>query len=397
MIFRRYRAFYLSCLCAFTAGHMLNYSIIIYAQEVIRSDLLSGIGFGLCFGPPVVVGWYAGVLCDRVAPGRLIHWAQASFAAAALFLLAADRSLSEPSDRVALVMVAATLAGIGWSFASPARMAALGQIVRAEELKKASVAFNLLVMLGFGLAPVMIAASGRPFGWPGVFMAAAGLLALASALLLPVKTRRSERAARPVLQEIGEGIHAVASRPLLRQLMLAATVGYLAMGPLQVLLPKLARTQLDLSDVQRGWFLGTLALSLIGGGLLALAGAGRLHQGHAILAATVLAGVLLASLGAAHDPRWATVVLAGVGLAGGLALSLIVAGIQANAPEALRGRIVSMYTIVSQVVPAASGVAAGALVQGFGVAAALGVCGGFLAVITAGNGISMRVLRGHRG
>ena len=86
MLLLRHRWFYLSCLAAFTAGHMVNYSVIIYAQEVIGSDLLSGIGFGLCFGPPIVLGWYAGVLCDRLAPGRLIMAAQAVFIAAALLL-----------------------------------------------------------------------------------------------------------------------------------------------------------------------------------------------------------------------------------------------------------------------------------------------------------------------
>ena len=77
MIALRYGRFYLSCLAAFTGGHMVNYGVIMYAQDAIGSDLLSGIGFGLCFGPPIVLGWYAGVLCDRLAPGRLIHGAQA--------------------------------------------------------------------------------------------------------------------------------------------------------------------------------------------------------------------------------------------------------------------------------------------------------------------------------
>ena len=83
---RRLGWFYLSCLAAFTAGHMINYGVIIYAQEVIRADLLSGLAFGLCFGPPLLLGWPAGALCDRLAPGRLIHAAQASFFVAALLL-----------------------------------------------------------------------------------------------------------------------------------------------------------------------------------------------------------------------------------------------------------------------------------------------------------------------
>ena len=49
-----------------------------------------------------------------------------------------------------------------------------------------------------------------------------------------------------------------------------------------------------------------------------------------------------------------------MGLLGGMVISFIIAGIQGQAPEALRGRIMSIYSIISQVVPAASGVAAGA-------------------------------------
>jgi len=58
---------------------------------------------------------------------------------------------------------------------------------------------------------------------------------------------------------------------------------------------------------------------------------------------------------------------------------------------------VSMYTIISQVVPAASGVAAGALVQGFGVDVALYVCGTTLAVAMLLNLLWMTSLRRHRG
>jgi len=107
--------------------------------------------------------------------------------------------------------------------------------------------------------------------------------------------------------------------------------------------------------------------------------------------------VLLAALGVAPTAAVAVALLAGVGITGGLALSLIVAGIQANAPEPVRGRVLSMYTIISQVVPAASGVLAGALVQGFGVGVALLACGGTLALVMLANAAWMAALRAHRG
>ena len=197
MVLLRHRWFYLSCLAAFTAGHMVNYSVIIYAQEVIGSDLLSGIGFGLAFGPPIVLGWYAGVLCDRLAPGRLIQAAQGVFMLAAALLWVADAAVASVPARVPLLVAAAALAGVGWSFVSPARMATLGQIASADEIKPASVIFNLLVMLGFGLGPLAIALARSRLGWPGVFGGALALFALASLTLLVVRTtpptRRTSR------------------------------------------------------------------------------------------------------------------------------------------------------------------------------------------------------------
>jgi len=71
--------FYLSCLLAFTGGHMVNYTVILYLQEKVGSDWLSGVGFGLSFGSSLVFGWFAGVLCDRMAPARVIHGAQTLF------------------------------------------------------------------------------------------------------------------------------------------------------------------------------------------------------------------------------------------------------------------------------------------------------------------------------
>jgi hypothetical protein len=80
-IWVRLGPYFLSCLLALTAGHMFNYTVILYLQEVVGSALLSGLGFGLAFGSAIVFGWFAGVLCDRIPPQRVIHGAQALFLA----------------------------------------------------------------------------------------------------------------------------------------------------------------------------------------------------------------------------------------------------------------------------------------------------------------------------
>lgn len=394
---QRHWAFFLSCLLAFTAGHIINYSVIIYAQDALRSDLLSGIGFGLCFGPPLLLGWYAGVLCDRHAPTRIIHVAQGLFIAAALTLAAGDRFFPEPSARTPFLLVAAAFAGIGWSFVAPARMTALGQIVGAAALRRASLLFNLLVMLGFGLGPLAISACRLYFGWQGVFFLAVALFVLGSILLLNVATKASHKPHRPVGKEILDGLRAVRANPLLAQLLVTAMFCYMLMGPMQVILPKLARTSLGLTELGRGAFLGTLAPALIVGGLLCLFVARRLPHGKAIFSASALSGVLFASMSSVHTPAIAFALLACVGILGGVAISLIVTGIQENVDDAVRGRVLSMYTIISQVIPAASGLSAGALTHALDAQRAVLICGAALALAAAANALRMHTLRVYRG
>lgn len=193
----------------------------------------------------------------RDAPPRL-WWADASAATAA---------------RVAWTLAAALRGGLAWSFFGPARLTALWQIVSADELRPATILFNLQVLLGFGLAPVLIGfiRAHSPTWAPVLGVTAAGFIA-ASALITSVATHAgSQSNAQSLRQDIGEGFTALRDSPLLAQLMLAAAIGYSMPGPMQILLPKLARQNLALTESARGLYLGLLAASLIAGGVLALA------------------------------------------------------------------------------------------------------------------------------
>lgn len=363
-------AFYLSSLLAFTGGHMVNYAVILYLQEKVGSDLLSGIGFGLSFGTSILFGWFAGVLCDRISPTRVIHAAQALFILCLAGLWWTDAGASD-ATRVGWTLFSAFLGGLAWSFVGPARLATLGQIAPPDKLKPATIVFNLQVLLGFGLAPVVIGLVRSRHGWPAVFATGMGFFVAASLMLLDTRTRGSNRPGQGVFTEIGEGFSAVKANPLLLQLILAAIMAYAMTGPMQILLPKLAREVLGLSELQRGGYLGLMALTLILGGVSALLLGKYLHHGAAIFVGTMTASLLFASLSQWSSAAVSATALGAMGLLGGMVISFIIAGIQGQAPEALRGRIMSIYSIISQVVPAASGVAAGALVRATGVTQAI--------------------------
>lgn len=394
---RRHGRFLLSCLLAFTAGHMFNYTVILYLQEAVGSDLLAGLGFGLAFGSSIVFGWFAGVLCDRVAPVRVIHGAQALFLVGLACLGWADVGAGV-GVRPAWALAGAFMGGLAWSFVGPARLTTLGQIASAAELKPLTIVFNLQVLIGFGLAPMAIGLIRGRAGWPAVLAAAAAGFVLSSALLAGLRTRADPQpSTQSVWSDIGAGFRAVGEAPLLRQLMLAAVAGYAMTGPMQILLPRLARQELGLSEALRGAYLGLLAASLIVGGVLALVLARRVHHGRTVLGGVTVASLVFAGLALVESPAGSALTLAGVGLLGGLVISLVVSGIQAQAPVALRGRVMSMYSITSQVVPALSGVAAGALLQQVGVRPAVAAAGLLLAGVGAVAALAMPALRRHAG
>lgn len=388
--------FFLSCLLAFTAGHMFNYTIILYLQETVGSDLLAGVGFGLAFGSSAVFGWFGGVVCDRVPPHRVIHAAQALFLAGLACVGWASGGAAQET-RVAWVLAGAFLGGLAWSFVGPARLTALAQMARPHELRPATIIFNLQVLVGFGLAPLLIGAVRSRAPWGAVVSFSAVGFALASLLIVNLRSHTvpNNAAHASVWTDMREGFRVVGADPLLRQLMFAAVLAFTMTGPLQILLPKLAREVLHLTELQRGAYLGLLALSLILGGVSALVLARHVRHSWVVFGGVVGGSLVFAWLGQITDAAASATALACIGAAGGMVISLLVADIQAQAPPALRGRVMGMYSITSQVVPALSGVAAGALLNRVGVVDAVQYSGLVLAAVVTFAAWRMPTLRKH--
>lgn len=383
--------FFAACLAGFLAGHLTNYTVILYAQDVWGRDALAGAGFALCFGVPLLLGWPAGAWCDQYSPQRIAQIAHGAFLVALLWLVAASRS---ETWGVTFYLLGATCAGIGWALLAPARMALLGRLA-GERQAKLAVLFNALVMLGFGLAPLLLALARTQGGWPAVQACGLLLFLLASGLMLGLKVPALGGEGH-VLKRISQGFAYALGAPLLAQALLTAVLIYLAMGPIQVMLPRFAQQTLMLSELDRGLFLGALALALLLGGALALPLARRFGQGRSLLVAAVLSGVALSLLGLQESLVGALLCLGANGMGAGLAVSLIVALLQHESEPALRGRLLSVYTVTSQVVPAAGGLGAGLLLERLPANQGLLLCGLSLTVLFALAAWRLRHLRAYR-
>ena len=136
---------------------------------------------------------------------------------------------------------------------------------------------------------------------------------------------------------------------------------HLMIGPVQVVLPRLAAENLGLSHAGRGAFISALAPMLIVGGIAALLLRGLKRPGRAMATSAVAAAVPMMALGQMQNVAAALVCYGLFAVLGGLGVSLLAALLQQSTQDSYRGRVMSVYTISTQFIPAASGLVCGLL------------------------------------
>jgi len=355
--------FYVSCFLAFIAGHMLNYTAILFALEFFESSTIAGIAYGLCFGPPIIFGWIAGAYIDRYGAKTVLLLAQNLFILGGLGMLLVIAV--QPSYSLLLFLLSNVLVGIAWAFVAPARYACLGQYMGVDRLGQSTITLNLLVMLGFGLAPIILTQIESHLSWQWVAIIAVSMFTLSSLMLVSAPNQHIRLSHQNLKQEWRDCFSQLKQFPVITQLLLAAIIGYLLMGPMQVVLPQIAKINLQLNTVETGQYLGLIAVALIVGGLLAMKLKHIVHIGKSIALLLLLAGIFVALLGRIEWVWLSCIVLLVGTTMAGVIVSFIVAGLQHNTPQAIRGRVMSMYTIISQVISAMAGVLAGTIADIF--------------------------------
>lgn len=222
-----------------------------------------------------------------------------------------------------------------------------------------------MVMMGFGLAPMLLKQIKVAFDWQAVLLTATAMFALSTSLLIPLTFKFKAQPADKAFNEIKASLLFVKESLFLKQFLLLASIAYLLMGPMQVILPSIAKDNLGLSDTAQGNYLSLVAFSLIVGGLLAMALKNKGKVGWQLMLSILFAGAGIGSLAFINDLTLSIIMLVISSACGGIAISFIVAGLQHYSNDEHRGRIMSFYTIIGQSIPAASGVAAGLLAQAY--------------------------------
>jgi len=329
--------------------------------------------------PTFVVGIVGGAVADRASRRTIILSAQLALAACALALALLTATGHLTIWRIITVAVAA---GTAAAFSTPAMMAVLPGLVPAEHLLSAislnSVQFNLARTLG----PAVAGLGYGVVGAAGCFAAnAAGFVAFALMLARLPLGRRPEGAAVPLGRALRDGLRYIRAHPVIGpSLLLAAVVSFFGF-PYIILLPALAR-DLGLGVAGLGTLMAAVGTGAVTGGL-GLAAVGDLQRKGLIAGATAIAfGAVLASLVLVDGIRGTALTLAVLGVLQTVCVASLNTAIQLTVHDGMRGRVMSVMTVILFGLATLGSVVVGFLGDRIGIEPALAT-GGVIIVMAA--------------
>ena len=295
--------------------------------------------------PGLTFGLVAGVVADRTDRRRLLMVTQTAAGITAGVLAAL--TITEHINIVEIVLLVA-LNSIVFSFDAPTRQAMVSRLVTDRELMSAiglnSAAFNGATLVGPLVGGVLII----PFGVGGLMaINALTYLVIVGALVLmrpqPVVERSGER--RSMLESIQEGIRFVRRDPVLRWVVLLSVITASLTRPYIQLMPAEAQS-LGLGAQELSWLLAASGAGALGGALATASLGGARRRGLVLTSAAFLHGLLLVAFALQRTLVPAMVFIALTSFAVMLYLGMANTLMQTRSPDHLRGRVMSVHTIV---------------------------------------------------
>jgi len=341
---RNFRLFFSGQAVSLLGSWMQSVALSWLVLVLTNSALHLGLVGALQTLPTLLFSFWGGVVADRSNKHRLLFITQGG-----LMLVALVLGLLVAWDKINIYLLCGLvfLAGLAFAFDIPVRQAFIVELVGKEDLPNAialnSTLFNGTRVLGPALAGLLIAWVGMAncFLFNAVSFLAV-LLALAGMRLPPPEPRPSLsfgdalRELRQFLREHQE------VKLILALLTLVAVLGH----PFYVILPILARDVLGAGPQGFGMLMAASGLGAFCGGLTLARRLRRRPPMPSFLwgIAIFLAGLLGLSLCRHYYVALFFIFLVGVGTVQQLSTGNSL--LQLNAPDTLRGRIMSLFGLI---------------------------------------------------
>jgi MFS family permease len=316
------------------------------AYSITHSAFLLGLVGALQYLPMLLFALFAGVVVDRLPTEKLIYFTQA-----ASLLIVLLMALLVYSGHILFwhILVLATALGVVNTLDMPARQAFVIQLVGKEDLMNAialnSVAFNSARVIGPAIAGLLIGGYGVGicFLLNGLSFAA---VLVSLIFIKPLPYRTGAAAHKRILTDIKAGLSYVYQhRSVLEAIILMAIIGTFAMNN-NVLVPVFNQEVLHQDARGFGFLLSFSGVGSLIGALLIAAMSSSGPKKWVIYFVPLLISVFLI-LNSFTRSFWLTgFYLAVTGLFFNLFSSTINSTVQIHTPDELRGRVMSLYSLV---------------------------------------------------
>ena len=294
--------------------------------------------------PGLAFGLFGGVVADRADRRRLLIMTQTSAAIIAGIL--GVLTISDHINIVEIVLISA-LNSIVFSFDAPTRQAMVPRLVSDKELMSAiglnSAAFNGATLVGPLLGGILII----PFGVGGLMIInAISYVSIVVALLLMRPQPVVEYGSRlSMLDSIREVLLFIRGDPVLRWVVALSVATALLTRPYIQLLPAEAQF-LGVGALELSWLLAASGGGALAGALFTASLGSWRRRGALLVAAAFAHGTLLTLFGTQHGVLGAMVFVGLTSLAVMVFLGMANTLMQTRTPDALRGRVMSVHTMV---------------------------------------------------
>jgi MFS family permease len=322
--------------------------------DLTGSSMLLGALNGLRALPFLVAGPIAGVAADRMDRRRLMVRTQYVLFATAIGMgvLVASGFL-----RPWHLFVFTLITGIAWAFNEPVRQSLVPGTVPKKELVNAialnSAGFNLTKVIGPAVGGVLIAAFGASGNFFVQGAAYLGVLAMIYLMRLPPTLEEARKSS--AFANLKEGLAYVWSNPTVLALMTAAYVPRVFAVPYQLLMPVFQKDVLRVGPEGLGMLMAAPGAGAVLAVLMLASVSHRIkRKGLLLLWSLIFLGAFLILFSRTTSFPLALMVLVGAGAFQIVFMTTTNTMLQLLVPDALRGRVMSLYMLDRGLQPAGS-------------------------------------------
>jgi len=342
---RNYQLFFSGQLVSLTGTWMQSVAESWLVFRLTGSAALLGVTSFATLAPVFLFATFGGILADRADRRRILIATQSLSMLLPLTLAALTLS---GHVRVWHVFVLATCLGIVNAFDIPARQSFVVEMVGREDLTNAIALNSSMVngarVVGPAVAGLLVAAVGE--GWCFLLNGISYLAVIAGLALMKVPRRARPAGRRSAWRDTVEGFRFATKTTLVRALLILLGLLSFAGMPYSVLMPVFAESILGAGPKGLGLLMGASGLGALGGALALLSRRGVRGLGRWVAVSAAAFGLALIAFSFSRVFWLSALLLIPVGAAMMVEMAASNTLLQAMVPDALRGRVMALYSMM---------------------------------------------------